>query len=410
MVDLWSDTAPSESGDVSVSKGEIVWVGVEGDADIAGIDPVVHTGRSRALAVVALICAAALAATLAGGARSQVDDRSPDDAQQSGPVTVAPVRSAAPVTTAATTTTLPGVPLPPAPLELVEGFGVAWVGVGGELVMHRLDTGDRIETPSWSDVPWPPLPADVRLLGSHNQTFVVDPAEPSRSGRIARTVRVVRFGEGLDSYGFITTGEGGGSEFYAGSLWGAAGDGLAATDERTTVITIADRGVIVSAPDATSSYLTLRGFVEFPSRLGRVVVATSDAVGGVHCDGFTRCEGRIAGWDGSEEVTVPANLLRSPVLALSPDRTRLFSGDDDRWRIRELDAATSLTVSGDGAAPSSFVAWSEDSAFVAWVEDDRVVIADASTGVQTATAMAFVDEDRPSDGTDVMVFRLVSKS
>lgn len=352
------------SPDPTVTANRLEWIDVDSDrlADPRAARPnvVVLT------CVVVLVTAAVGLLILAGGADvERVADPAADaSANRSSPAVRATGLQIAPV----------GRPidgLVETPSDRLAGLARVSIGDDRRLVVRRLDDGTDLAVATHSTV-GPPLPATIALLGAPNSTWLVDLEDIGRSGEISNTVRLVRLGDGVDSYGFVSTREGGETDFFVGSFWGPAASGLDELDESTGVFHVADTGIIASTTSGRSSVLRPGGFEPLPSRLGRIVAASPMWIVGVHCDAVGRCVGRIASWDGLDEREVDAELLVRPVVTLSPDGRHLVTGGMGRWDLLDLESGRHTTMESP-LAPDGPVAWAPDSSGVFFVVDGVLV-------------------------------------
>ena len=261
--------------------------------------------------------------------------------------------------------------LPSTPLEWLADRMLVSVDGEGRLRLRRLDRGVDITAGTHSSVV-PPLPEHVLLLGAPNRTWLVDTERLERSGELSNTVRLVRLGEGLDSFGFISTGADDRTEFFVGSFWGPAASGLDAVDGSTDVITVADAGIIAADAAGTSAVLRPTGFESLSARFGRVVAASPTTIAGIHCDAAGRCVGRVGSWDGDAEQQVDAELLARPVVTISPDGRYLVSGGTSTWDVLDLEdgARRSFESAVDVDGPT---AWAPDSTGLFLVADSSVL-------------------------------------
>lgn len=262
--------------------------------------------------------------------------------------------------------------LPNVPDSWVEGQVLTWIDASGQLQLRSLETGEVIGVNTLASATLPPLPEHVHLLGSENSTWLLDLKVPARSGKLSNTVRMVRLGSGLDSYGFSSTGENGQTEFFVGSLWGPAMNGLAEVDARHDVFYVPKTGIIVASQDAKSSTVVGSGLEALPSRLGRIVAASPERVAGIHCDDLGRCVGRIARWDGSDEVQVDAAALSLPVVRMSPDSRYVLSGGGSSWNLLDLEVGSMNSWETRFSANDSLV-WSPDSSTVFFIADGALL-------------------------------------
>lgn len=294
--------------------------------------------------------------------------------------------------------------LPSTPPDLVDGHVLAWIDDRGMLRARRLVDGTDLEVSALAQTNLPPLPEHIHLLGAPNATWLLDVEEPQRSGKLSNTVRMVRLGDGLDSYGFSSEDESGTTEFFVGSLWGPAMNGLAEVDATSTVFSVPRAGIIASSRDATSEVLRGSGFEPLPSRLGRIVAASPRLVAGIHCDDLGRCVGRVAGWNGDDELQVDAAALSSPVIRISPDDRLLAAAGGSTLSIIDLETGVNrqwpLSLSIDDS-----MAWSLDSSTVFAVVEGAVVAMQvrspelALSRVRTAGTLG-----ARLDGADVAIF------
>ncbi len=295
--------------------------------------------------------------------------------------TIDPIRrtpTSAPTTTAApaasSTTTAPPPPqLGPAPTDWLEGLALAFVDDQEELQLFDMASGASVVGNQWATFAWPPLPDAVRILGAPNRSFAIDPSAPTDSGRISTTVHTVRLSEQNDQFGFFSeTADG--FEFFVGSQWGPAQNGLATAPLRAQVFPVPGRGIVLSEPDGSSQVLTVRGLEDLPTRLGRVVAATDDRLLGVHCDDLGRCVGRLVDWDLGNEVVVPVAFAANNLVSLSPNGRHLLSASTSEWGIYDIETGGFAT--GDPrVVPQGSVAWTIDGGRVVWVERGVVAMA-----------------------------------
>ncbi len=320
--------------------------------------------------------------------------------------TEVPRAAPAPAPAVVAPTTTEAVPaLDPAPLALVQDRLVAWVDDDRSLVLNDLETGSRIEVEASAAFSWPPIPERVRLLGADSSTYVVDPERPERSGPMAASVRMVRFGVDTDQYAYVSTNERGGSDFFAGSIWGPSNKGVSSTDASTRVLTVADRGVVLSTADGVTSTLTGFGFEELPPEVGSVVAASRDLLAAIRCAGVA-CAGLVTDWDATEFQPVPLDVVAREIVRISPDNRYVLGAGGEEWVVYDL--VTGDTVVEVGAvAPDHTVAWTDDSAALVWVDRDRIVIDDLADGSGPMVAVDGLDPALvPAAGSEVLVVEL----
>lgn len=330
--------------------------------------------------------------------RSARDEASDDPAPEAAPVTPP---SSLPIVV----DEIPAIDqLDSAPLDWAANQVIALVDESGQLRVRALDTGEDLDVGVLAATNLPPLADHVHLLGAPGSTWLLDLEEPERSGKLSNTVRIVRLGTGLDSYGFSSPTDVGTIEFFLGSLWGPAMNGLAEVDADATVFYVPGRGIIASRRDGASSVLGASGFEPMPPRLGRIVAATPTHVAGIHCDDLGRCVGRVARWDGTDEHQVDAGLLALPLVRLAPDGRSVLAAGASLWNL--IDVNSGAIARWDiRVPPNDSLVWSQDSSTVFFVADGSVVAIrplDLDRPVALVRRAGFLD-DRLAD-SDVGIF------
>ena len=291
-----------------------------------------------------------------------------------------------------------------APTEWVTDMVIAFVDDAGRLRVRSLDTSEDLDVGVMATTNLPPLADHVHLLGAPGATWLLDLEEPERSGKLSNTVRMVRFGSGLDSYGFSSTRDDGTIEFFLGSLWGPAMNGLAEVEASSAVFYVPGTGIIAAGRDGTSSVLRGSGFEPMPSRLGRVVAATRSHVAGIHCDDLGRCVGRFAKWDGADERQVEADLLAMPFVRISPDGRSVLTAGVSSWHLIDVESGTSVRWDLR-LVPDDSLVWSDDSSTVFLVADGSLVaIRPADQGPSVALVRSAYPIDDRLAGSDIGIF------
>ncbi len=291
-----------------------------------------------------------------------------------------------------------------APTEWVTDMVIAFVDDAGRLRVRSLDTSEDLDVGVMATTNLPPLADHVHLLGAPGATWLLDLEEPERSGKLSNTVRMVRFGSGLDSYGFSSTRDDGTIEFFLGSLWGPAMNGLAEVEASSAVFYVPGTGIIAAGRDGTSSVLRGSGFEPMPSRLGRVVAATRSHVAGIHCDDLGRCVGRFAKWDGADERQVEADLLAMPFVRISPDGRSVLTAGVSSWHLIDVESGTSVRWDLR-LVPDDSLVWSDDSSTVFLVADGSLVaIRPADQGPPVALVRSAYPIDDRLAGSDIGIF------
>jgi|GEM_PF-6940739 len=262
--------------------------------------------------------------------------------------------------------------LPTTPDALLDGLVIAWVDDVRQLQLQRLGDGEALDVSRLARTNIPPLPERVYLIGAENSTWLIDLEVPENSGELSNTVRMVRLGQDLDSYAFISSNEGADTEFFVGSLWGPAATGTATAPASAAVLTVPRRGVVVATQAAQSSVLFGDGLERLPTRLGRIVAAGKSLVVGIFCDDLGRCIGRVANWDGSNEREIRADALGSPVVRISPDERFIVTTGGETWTVYDLwEGSVSSWTSA--LLPNETLSWAPDSTSVFWVDDGLLV-------------------------------------
>ncbi len=290
---------------------------------------------------------------------------------------------AAPSTTTASTvvervgpTPEPEVPiidqLPTTPIDMIDNIVIAWVDDRRRLSVQHLSTGEDLGVSRLAKTNLPPLPERIHLIGAENSTWLIDLLEPENSGELSNTVRMVRLGQDLDSYAFISSNPGEDTEFFVGSLWGPSMAGTATAPASAAVLTVARRGIVVASQAAESSVLLGDGLDPLPTRLGRIVAASPSLVAGIFCDDLGRCSGRVAGWDGSNEVEIWADALGSPVVRISPDERYVLAAGGDTWTLYDLESGSRVSWT-TAIRANDTLTWSPDSRSVFWIDDTDVL-------------------------------------
>lgn len=260
-----------------------------------------------------------------------------------------------------------------APDEWLEDYVLAWATSTDSMQVANALDGTEIETQRWSTLVWPISP-DASFFGTRNNSWVVDPTDISQSGQLANTAQLVRLGPKLDRYAFVTSAAEK-TEFYVGSLWGAAGTGLTDAPVSSAILAVPDRGVVIANVDGTSRVIDKDGVRDLPSRLGRVVTASRSHIVGSFCDDLARCIGRIQDWDGGNERQVDAGLVTAPSVHLSPDGSILSSSDSTSWTITTFDPGGRPVVQTTRISPTTDAVWSSDGQALLWLEGSEVRIA-----------------------------------
>lgn len=261
---------------------------------------------------------------------------------------------------------------------LLDDMVVAWIGADDQLQLRSLETGSGLPVSALAKHDLPPLPVHIQLLGAENATWLVDLVDPVNSGKLSNEVRMVRFGAGLDSYGFISENSDGPTDFFVGSLWGPSMNGTAQTPKDWTILPVAGKGIVVSSPTAESSSIQGSGIEPLPRRVGRVVAANHDHVAGVSCDNRLQCVGAVSRWDGSDQQQVDANALTNDaIVRISPDGGHLLSIKGDRWTVFDLDD-DSYTMWDGRLGVDDTITWSPDSAALLWIVEETLVAIDVS--------------------------------
>ena len=262
--------------------------------------------------------------------------------------------------------------LPTTPVAMIEDVVIAWVDDRRHLTIQHLSTGEALPVSRLAKTNLPPLPERIHLIGAENSTWLIDLLEPENSGELSNTVRMVRLGQDLDSYAFISTNPGEDTEFFVGSLWGPSMAGTATAPAGAAVLTVARRGIVVASQAAESSVLLGDGLDPLPTRLGRIVAASPSLVAGIFCDDLGRCSGRVAGWDGSNEVEIWADALGSPVVRISPDERYVLAAGGDTWTLYDLESGSRVSWT-TAIRANDTLTWSPDSRSVFWIDDTDVL-------------------------------------
>lgn len=355
-------------------SGSIAWIDEEPTPD--GDAHNTNGPRHRVVSVIGSILVVGLATVLFVGAIDRVDESIDQETSSPEPASSPALRQS---TTSPTTPTPSPVSaeqfldqLPTTPEEWLAGQVLVWVDENENLRARRLDNGVDLPVSVLAQTNLPPLPDHVHLVGAENATWLFDLEEPERSGKLSNSVRMVRLGTGLDSYGFSSTNDAGATEFFVGSLWGPAMNGLAEVDSTTTVLSVPGTGIISSGRDATSAVLRGSGFEALPSRLGRIVAASASRVLGIHCDDLGRCVGRIAAWDGSDEQQIDASLLTSPVVRISPDSRFIVAGGGSALHVIDLESGSQESWPLE-ISPDASLTWASDSRTVFFLVEGSLV-------------------------------------
>lgn len=270
--------------------------------------------------------------------------------------------------------------LPLVDRDLLDGLVIAWISDSDRLVLRSLETGSALETSVLAEHDLPPLPKHIKLIGARNATWLVDLLEPEKSGKLSQTVRMVRLGTEIDSYGFISEQDDGPTSYFVGSLWGPSMTGTAETPQSWTTLPVDGTGIVVSSPTAESSSIRGGGLELLPRHVGRVVAASADHVAGVSCDNRLQCVGSVARWDGSEQQMFDANALSSAAtVRISPDGARLLSVIGNEWTLFDL-AADRATTWVELIEVDSTLTWTPDSQAVMWVAQGTLLAIDLGPG------------------------------
>jgi hypothetical protein len=388
---------------VGVSTRDPEWVELSTDPTVGPVTRAEPAARPWVVLAAVVGAIAAVVALL--GLTGAVEIEPPPEAAPVDPIVRTPTtRSPAP-TAAPTTTEVPPPDLGPAPAEWLDGLALAFVDDNEELQLFDLATGSSVVGNQWAEFAWPPLPDSVRLLGAPNRSFAIDPSAPTDSGRISTTVHTVRLSEQNDQFGFFSESEDG-FQFFVGSQWGPAQNGLATAPVRAQVFAVPGRGIIVSEPDGSSQVLTTRGLEQLPTRLGRVVDATADRMLGVHCDDLGRCVGRLMDWDLGNEIEIPVAFAANNTVSLSPNGRHLLSANTSEWGVYDIETG-GFAVGDPRVVPQNSVAWTPDGARVVWVERGVVVTASADRDL-VAFAVPSIDLDADRRVADRGDMRIVS--
>lgn len=385
----------------SVATSEpIAWI--DHDAAEQASSHSTPTTRSNLIRLALGLCAFGLVASLLASAFGRTEERAADPIGEVDPgPTTAPV-------VAPPTTSIPEAALldqlPSTADEIVDDQVLVWIDGDGMLRARRLLDGAELELSVLAENNLPPLPEHIHLLGATNGTWLLDLLEPERSGKLSNTVRMVRFGDRLDSYGFSSVDESGTTEFFVGSLWGPAMNGLAEVDASTAVFFVPRAGIISSGRDATSQVLRGSGFEPMPSRLGRIVAASRGLVAGIHCDDLGRCVGRVSSWDGAGEVQVDATTLSAPVVRISPDERFIIATGGSTLSLIDLESGSQRQWSIGLDIDDSLV-WSTDSSTAFAIVDDAVVALQVTTRELSLSQVRSSGAiDSRLEGADVAVF------
>lgn len=378
--------------------------GSVGAAEPQWIDDLTDTGEPRLssvgrpprqpvviAAVAGIIALAALLLALTGSVDIEAAEPPTSDAAPTIRRTAPPVSGT--TTSVTTTTTIPAAPvLAASPVAWRQGLAIAFVDQENVLQLIDMADGRSIVGNQWATFAWPPLPDELQLIGAPNRSFAIDPRAPGDSGRISTTVHTVRLAEDADSFGFFSTTEQG-YEFFIGSQWGPAQNGLAVAPDHASVFPVHKRGIVVSQQDGSSQILTLEGLVDLPTRLGRIVSASADQLLGVHCDDLGRCLGRLTNWDVEDELRVPIEVAANNLVSLSPDGGYILSASTTTWGVYDIAAGT-FAAGDPRVQPRDAVAWTPDGSHVAWVERGVIVTVEATEPVAFEVPLAELDEDR----------------
>ncbi len=352
----------------------------------------------RRLASVAIALAAAAALVLYAG--SSESERRADDARAQRDAAASETTDAAPTTTAAP---FDLTALPTVPEAWLRGRSLAWVD-GEELRIRHLDSGEDLEFGQTPRIQIPPLPDEVRLLGSTNRTYAIVPAALENSGLISQVYRTVRLADGVATFGFLEDRDDGGSVVSTGTLWGPSILPLAEIGAESSIVTVPGRGFVVSHPDGRSDLVSGSELRAAPSNLGRIVAASTDRLAGVSCDATGDCVGRVTDWDGLDELVVEASVLAAPVVRLSAPSGQLFSWSDGTATMID-DAGEVRTWSGGPAFNQSLV-WDDDTELFFWVEQGRLLVMDPAQDRPRAHLARTVGELSLTPGADMVVLGL----
>ena len=346
--------------------------------EIGGEEPAGQPPQNRfpALLGAALIVAVgAVLFFLSAQSESPAQGDPPNLAQDVAPTSAPPPASS---TTEAPTTTTPEAPsfdldqLPDAPVEWIAGTSVAWVGEG-DLNLRSLFTGEDVEFDATPRIQIPPLLDSVALLGAPNQSFAISTTDPGESGLISQSFQTVRLANGVSTFGFLQNRENGEAMFSTGTLWGPSIAPLYDVASDASIHVVQSRGFAIAYPDGTSELIVGASVDEAPSRLGRIVAASTDRLAGIHCDGVGVCIGRITTWEGDQEREVDAQLLAGPIVRLLDGSEAIFG-----W---SRNGATMLSSLGDrawvgGPPMNETVIWDAPSGLLFWVYDDALLVID----------------------------------
>ena len=387
-----------------------VTVEMEGQSTEAGhlgtvpLEPVAGASiRVRALAVAALLSLSVFVVLTVGMSRDV-------DGQGAASTTTVPNVGESNVVERVEQASVTAAPiidqLPTTPDALLEGLVIAWVDDERQLRLQRLGDGEALGVSRLARTNLPPLPERIHLIGAENSTWLIDLEVPENSGELSNTVRMVRLGEDLDSYGFISTNEGTDTEFFVGSLWGPAATGTATAPASAAVLTVPRRGIVVASQSAQSSVLLGDGLNPLPTRLGRIVAASRTLVAGIFCDDLGRCVGRVANWDGSNEIGIWADALGAPVVRISPDEQYVLTAGGETWTLYDLVANT--RESWTTAIPANdTLTWSPDSRAVFWIDgEDLLAHTVATEPRQMSRVRQFKRVGDRLPGSDVSLFAL----
>lgn len=264
--------------------------------------------------------------------------------------------------------------------DIVEGLVIAWVRDDDQLELRSLETGVALPVATLAQHDVPPLPEHIQLIGGENATWLIDLLEPARSGKLSNSVRMVRLGSELDSYGFISENEEAPTDFFVGSLWGPAMNGTAQAPKSWTILPVPGAGIVVSSPTAESSVVRGGGFEALPRSVGRAIAASPDHIAGVACDNRLECVGSVSRWDGSEQQIIDANALSNDaIVRISPDGRLLLSVQGTRWSLFDLEGNSSHFWT-ERLAVDDTITWTPDSRALVWVAEGTLVSLDV-TGI-----------------------------
>ena len=303
-------------------------------------------------------------------------------------------------------TAVPKVVVPTATQDWLDGYLVVWAQGRGALRVAVASTGEELTTERWSTLPWP-LSPEATIFSASNSTWVLDPNNVAASGQLSNGVQLTRLGADLDSYSFTTTTDTV-HDFFVGSLWGPAGEGLAQAPASSEIFSVQNRGVVVGHVNGSSSILDKDGFRNLPSRLGRVVAAASDHVVGLHCDDLGRCVGRVQDWEGESEQQLPAATTGLPNVHLSPDGSVLSTNDSTGWTLTTL--ADGVSVQRETrTGPTTEAQWSSDGTMLSWELDGEFRVARPAIDgfdVRSIDWTLSGDDERNTENSTVVLVRI----